>query len=339
MRENRPVQVLKFHTIERIALALIILALVGCAGGVTVAKSPTDTIDIVDTAPAESAKLDQLDTLTGTGLVGQRPYRFRVPRIYDPVCPAPLVILLHGYGASGAVQDFYFGFKSLTERRGFLYAYPDGERDADGRKFWNAIPLPGNAGASLPDDVAYITGIIYDMSVRFNVDARRVYLVGHSNGAFMAYRYVCEHPTRIAAIAVLAGAMLTDASACSPSARVAILHIHGDADTQISYSGGILCVPYIGGCSKTNRGVPYLGAVDSVARWAKFNDCGPLETTGTMLDLDLSLPHAETSVSRHNACTGGAAELWIIRGGGHVPGVSPEWASTIYDWFMAHARP
>jgi polyhydroxybutyrate depolymerase len=263
-----------------------------------------------------------------------------VPRIYDPARPAPLVILLHGYGASGAVQDFYFGFKRLAERRGFLYAYPDGARDARGLRFWNAIPSLGEAAASLPDDVAYITAIIDDMSVRFSVDARRVYLVGHSNGAFMAYRYACERPTRIAAVAVLAGAMLTDASVCSPSAPVAILHIHGDADAGISYSGGTMRrVPYLRGCGRTSRAVPYLGAVDSVARWAGFNECGPLEPTGTRLDLVSSLPDAETLVSRHNGCAGGAAELWTIHGAGHRPGVGPEWASMVYDWLMAHVRP
>jgi polyhydroxybutyrate depolymerase len=322
------------------ALALAILALVGCAGSGTATKAPTHTFDVVDVAPADSGKPEPPDALTGTGLVSQRPYRFRVPRIYDPARPAPLVILLHGYGASGAVQDFYFGFKQLAEGRGFLYAYPDGARDARGLRFWNAIPSLGEAGASLPDDVAYITAVIDDMSVRFNVDARRVYLVGHSNGAFMAYRYACERPTRIAAIAVLNGAMLTDPSACSPSARVAILHIHGDADPRISYSGGTMRrVPYLGVCGRTTRGVPYLGAVDSVARWAGFNGCGPLEPTGTMLDLVPSLPDAETSVSRHDACAGGAAELWTIHGAGHIPVLGPAWATTVYGWLTAHTRP
>jgi len=318
------------------AWALAILALAGCAG----VGMATDAFDVIDVAPADSERPDAPDALTETGLVGERPYRFRVPRRYDPTRPAPLVILLHGYGASGAAQDFYFGFGRLAERRGFLYAYPDGTRDASGLRFWNAIPGLGAAGASLPDDVAYLTAIIDDMSARFNVDARRVYLVGHSNGAFMAYRYACEHPARIAAIAGLAGAMLTDPSVCSPAAGVSILHIHGDADTGISYSGGTMRrVPYLGGCGRPSRPVPYLGAVESVARWAGFNGCGPLEPTATALDLDSSLPDAETSVSRHNACAGGAAELWTIHAAGHLPAVAPEWASTVYDWLLAHARP
>lgn len=334
MRALRLVRTVTLHA--PVALALVMLALAGCCGGTTT-RAPSDGFDVIDVGPADGGPPD---ARAGTGRVGERPYRYYVPRHYDPTRPTPLLILLHGYGASGAAQDFYFDFKRLAEQRGFLYAYPDGLRDARGRRFWNAIPLPGEAGAALPDDVAYLTAIIDDLGARYNVDARRVYLVGHSNGAFLAYRYACEQPRRIAAIAGLAGAMLTDASQCSPSAPVAILHIHGDADTRIAYSGGVMRrVPYVGGCGKPDYPVPYLGAVDSVARWAGLNGCGPLEPTGTTLDLDPSLPDEETTVSRHDACAGGAAELWTIRGAGHLPGVGSVWASTIYDWLSAHARP
>jgi len=89
------------------ALALASLALVGCAGCGTVTQAPTDTFDVVDVAPAASGKPDAPDALSGAGLVGQRPYRFRVPRGYDPARSTPLVILLHGYGASGAAQAGY----------------------------------------------------------------------------------------------------------------------------------------------------------------------------------------------------------------------------------------
>jgi hypothetical protein len=44
-------------------------------------------------------------------------------------------------------------------------------------------------------------------------------------------------------------------------------------------------------------------------------------------------------VSRHNACAGGAAELWTIHGAGHLPVLGPEWATTVYGWLMAHTRP
>lgn len=319
---------------------LAMLALAGCAGGAARPSAATDEFDIIDIAPAARAGPEPPEAGTHTGRVGERSYRFRVPRDYDGSRPAPLVILLHGYGGSGWVQDLYFGFGRLAEQRGFLYAYPDGTRDARGLRFWNAIPGLGEAGSSLPDDVAYISAIIDDMGTRFRVDARRVYLVGHSNGAFLAYRYACEHPTRIAAIAGLAGAMLADPATCSPPAGVAVLHIHGDADTGIAYAGGTMRrVPYLGGCATASPAVRYRGAVDSVARWAGFNGCGALQPAGTALDLDASLPGAETSVARHSGCTRGAAELWTMHGAGHVPAVGPEWAGAIYDWLTAHARP
>src|SRR4051794_26810078 len=50
------------------------------------------------TAPARDA--------AGTNpLVTMRPYPSKVPANYDPARAWPLVILLHGYSASGALQD------------------------------------------------------------------------------------------------------------------------------------------------------------------------------------------------------------------------------------------
>jgi polyhydroxybutyrate depolymerase len=310
----------ELRTMAMATLVLAILVLAGCAGDGAVTNASVAS--------------------TGTSLVDQRPYRFHVPRSYDRTRPAALVIVLHGYAMNGALQDFYFGFKRLSERRGFLVAYPDGERGPLGLRFWNGIPLQDDTEASLPHDVAYITAIIDDMSARYKVDARRVYLVGHSNGGFMAYRYACERPTRVAAIAVVAGAMPADASTCSPSARVAILHIHGDGDLAIAYSGGTMRrVPYFRRSDGTSQAVTYLGAVESVARWAAINGCGPLQPARMALDLDRTLPDEETWVWRHDDCAGGAAELWSIRGGGHAPALALDWANTVYDWLIAHVRP
>ncbi len=305
-----------------LATLTVALALAGCTSPV----SPIDASTNADATDDVVALPDVVDAVTDAGLFAARPYRSRVPRVYDPAHAAPLVVLLHGYSAGGGAQDLYFGLGQLSEQRGFLYAYPDGTFDADGRRFWNAFPTSVDGGVSTPDDVAYIMSIIDDMSARYNVDPRRVFLVGHSNGAFMAYRLACERSTRIAAIVGLAGAMLTDPALCTPTMPVAILHVHGDADTTI---------PYVGG---TVRGVAYLGAVESLARWATFNRCGPLVSTGMMLDLEATIPGAETTVRRHDGGAAGAAELWTMAGAQHLPGLGPTWANTIYTWLAAHPR-
>ena len=50
----------------------------------------------------------------------------------------PLIVLLHGYTSSGAGQEGYFKLTPEAEKRGFLYATPDGTQDTRGNRFWNA---------------------------------------------------------------------------------------------------------------------------------------------------------------------------------------------------------
>ncbi|MEJ6678995.1 MAG: hypothetical protein QNL34_02550, partial [OM182 bacterium] len=48
-----------------------------------------------------------------------------VPAGYSGENPAPLIVLLHGYTSSGAMQDNYMGFSKLADQYGFLLVAPD----------------------------------------------------------------------------------------------------------------------------------------------------------------------------------------------------------------------
>lgn len=54
-------------------------------------------------------------------LGGDRPVEPYVPASYKPGTPAPLVILLHGFGASGLLQELVFRLREVSEARGFVY--------------------------------------------------------------------------------------------------------------------------------------------------------------------------------------------------------------------------
>jgi hypothetical protein len=70
------------------------------------------------------------------------------------------------------------------------------------------------------------------------------------------------------------------------------------------------------------------------------NGCtGGLQPTGDTLDLDSSLAGNETEVARWS-CSAGAAELWTIHGGQHVPAFNlPDWGNDVFDWLMQHPKP
>jgi polyhydroxybutyrate depolymerase len=180
------------------------------------------------------------------------------------------------------------------------------------------------------DDVAYLRAVIRDVMARYPVDRRRVFVVGHSNGGFMAYRMACEASDLVAGVVSLAGATWKDPARCRPRAPVAVLQIHGTEDGVIRYAGG----------RDPPAAAPYPGAVESVARWAELDGCaGPLTATGERLDLDRRVPGPETRVARHGGCRGGAAELWTMRGGGHEPRLrSAAFATRVLAFLLAHPK-
>ena len=133
-------------------------------------------------------------------LIDARPYDFQVPGNYDPSKPMPLVILLHGYSVTGFLEDAVFGLGRIADAKGFLFAYPNGTKDKGGNHFWNATDACCNFDGSTVDDVTYLDAVIDDMSARYNVDSKRVYVTGHSNGGYMAHRYACDRASRVAAM-------------------------------------------------------------------------------------------------------------------------------------------
>ncbi len=288
--------------------------------------APTDTTDTTDTTDDAAA-----DAPTEKSpLVTERPYDVTKPSKYDPNVPTPLVVLLHGYTGSAKIQDSYFQMSALAEKKTFLLALPDGKVDGNGAHFWNATDACCDGFKSGVDDVAYLKAVIDDMKARFNVDAKRVYLVGHSNGGFMAQRFACDRATEIAGVVSLAGGIWTDASKCNPSEPVAVLEVHGDQDTTVLYGGGSSLYP---------GGGPYPSAKQTVATWAQKNGCASnLTATGDKLDLDTKLAGAETTIQRH-ACTKGAAELWTIAGGAHIPSIDTTFGEKAYDFLSAHPKP
>jgi polyhydroxybutyrate depolymerase len=251
-----------------------------------------------------------------------------VPASYTTGTATALVVLLHGYGFDGATQSAYFGIQTEAERRGFLLVHPDGTKNALGKSFWNATDACCGYDSTV-DDVAYITAIIDDVSAKYTVDPKRVFVIGHSNGGFMSYRMACDRAGRIAAIASLAGATFADTSKCDPSEPVSVLQVHGTADNTIEYQGGEIL------------GNRYPSAEQTVADWAAYNECSATATTGdATVDLLPAIEGAETTTKSYTGCPAGiGVELWSMDGAGHVPIPATTMVSAMLDFLFAHPKP
>lgn len=261
---------------------------------------------------------------------GARPAKLRVPAGYDPAKPAPLLLMLHGYGTAGSLIDFYIKMTSIADEKGFLYVAPDGTFDATGKRFWNATDACCDYGKTNVDDVAYLVGLIEEIKRSYSVDPARIYVMGHSNGGFMANRLACDRADVFAAAVSVSGANFADPARCKPSAPVGFLQVHGTTDQTVLFAGE-------GGDG--GLGGAYPGADTTVAIWADKNGCAKAPVAGQPIHVDSSKAGAETRVTRRDGCAkNGAAELWAIEGAGHLFSYTPEALRATWDFLEAHAK-
>lgn len=291
--------------------------LLGCGG--------SSSAEPADTGPAAE------DYVFG----GERPVSFfRAPEGADPKVARPLVMVLHGYGASGLLQAIYFRLDKLVEEKNFLLVAPDGMPNDKGSRFWAAVDGCCSSGGKKVDDVKYLGGLVEEIARVWNVDRKRVYLVGHSNGGAMEYRLACEPNQPFAAAFMLAPAYFASDIECAPTQPISIRHVHGTADETVAYDGGTIDL--------LGPALSYVSAPKAVEAWAKLNGCSATpDESAAPLDWDLDLPGAETKITRYPSCRNGVAtELLSMQGGKHVPlNLTTSIGREVWGWLEAHPRP
>ena len=298
--------------------ALLIATSIGCARGSGSDEAAAPTPTPTEPRPPEPELPDD------------RPITVHVSPGYEASTPAPLLVLLHGFGASGEIQSAYLGLEEPVDANGMLYVYPDGTENRIGRRFWNATDAccAGPVSDEV-DDSAYLAAVIAKVRSQYNVDARRIYVMGHSNGGFMSYRMACDHADVIAAVASIEGATFADPDACAPPEPVAALQVHGTKDGTIGYEGGKI------------TGTAYPSATETVEMWAAYNGCSltPDDPAPPSRDIVTGLPPATVTAYTTDCEPGGAAELWTQPGGNHIPIWSPTFATQVVEWLLDHPKP
>jgi polyhydroxybutyrate depolymerase len=214
-------------------------------------------------------------TLTVDGLV--RTYIVHVPPSYDSKTQSSLVVMLHGGGGTAKAAMWETGWTEKADRAGFLAVFPNAmSRDPSRRSSFAKNPQLWNDGSDrfypgqkAPDDVGFISAMLNDLSVRFNVDKRRIFFTGFSNGASMSFRVGAELSNRIAGIAPVAGACWLEP--LTVERPVPMLYITGKADPLNLIEGG---VPKLAtGASDKVRAKPKPPVRESILKWAKALDC------------------------------------------------------------------
>ena len=253
-----------------------------------------------------------------------RSYRLFVPPTLDLDHESPLVLVLHGGGNTGESMVQTAQFDREASAGGFLVAYPEGlERS------WNAGFCCGRATVAGVDDIGFLIAMIDQVAADVKVDSGRVFAVGVSNGAMMAYRLACERSDRIAGVGSVAGYL--PLHGCRSSTPVSILEIHGTADPLVPFEGGSLPPGAV-----ADGLVPASTAV--AESWASRNLCQspPARETVGVVRTTTWRSCEEGSVVRLVAIDGGG-HIWFATGLGPTNGAIDA-TQAIWDFLSGIAR-
>ncbi|MCV2358610.1 hypothetical protein LNV08_06425 [Paucibacter sp. TC2R-5] len=156
-----------------------------------------------------------------------------------PTGPRPLVILLHGFGASAAQllgQSFppspLAHWLEIAEREQCLVAAPEGSGHS-----WNDAFADARVNAKT-DDCGFIGALIDELIAAHGVDAARVYVMGVSKGGMMAFRVATELAPKLAAFSAVLASMPLNSQCAPPQTPISALLIASSTDPLVRYGGG-----------------------------------------------------------------------------------------------------
>ena len=256
-------------------------------------------------AKAEEKPLrDQIRKLQVDGRT--RSYIIHIPPKVDPRQPTPVVLAFHGAATNASIMALSTGLSNKADEAGFIVVYPNGIGKGDVLLVWNAGGWHGLKAEREIDDVKFVRELLDDLSKVVNVDPKRIYATGMSNGGMMCYRLAAEMSNRIAAIAPVSGTVAVEK--CNPERPVPVIHFHGTEDKL---------VPFEGPSQRTAKVLAFQSVEETIRTWVKIDGC-PTKPKTT------KLPHTAddgTTVERRSYVPGrDGAEviLYVINGGGHT---------------------
>jgi poly(3-hydroxybutyrate) depolymerase len=125
-----------------------------------------------------------------------RAYYLYVPSTLKSGSPAPLIVTLHGSNRTGVT--LVEKWKDLAKKEGIILAGPD----ATDLRGWGS-PQDG------PD---FLRDLVEELKGKYSIDAKRVYLFGHSAGAVFALEMSLMESQYFAATAIHAGDLPQDSA-------------------------------------------------------------------------------------------------------------------------------
>lgn len=183
-----------------------------------------------------------------------RNYVLVVPTNYDATRTYPLVMSFHGQPGNATGMQKAYPFEGASQSDAIV-VYPDGTNSE-----WELYTL-----ADQNADEPFVKALVDELAGKYQIDRRRVFGTGYSNGGFFINQMACRYHGFFKAIASNAGGAPEEPQNTSipkddsgvlqcPGGPIAALVLHGDQDDTVGVASGDWDATFWGhlnGCAAT----------------------------------------------------------------------------------------
>jgi len=238
----------------------------------------------------------------------------------------PLVIILHGNGSShddiigeNNISSPHKVWLSIAAQNDFMVLIPNGTLGSNNKRGWNDCRMDamGNTNAN---DVSFIADLLTALQREFEYDAKKVFVVGTSNGGHMAIRLAQELPDRITAFASILAAMAVNSECTNSTYPLSALFMNGTDDPFL---------PYMGGEMTANRG-EVMSLEQSINYWVTRNKTSIMPSIESIPDNNITDNSTAIKYIYQNGTNNSEVVLYEIVEGGHTEPSIEERYSNIF---------
>ncbi len=244
-----------------------------------------------------------------------RTFLVQLPKGYDPAQTYPVIFFFHSINGRDTGWIKNRGINEYVDKYKYIGVYGQGANGG----IWN---IGGYYPLKKVNEPDYVTAMYNWLKKNTNIDSRRVYAIGSSNGALLAH-YLAVQTDIFAAIVPISGSLYTDEMKANAQ-PTAVLQVHGTLDNTIPYKGGYTKYQYT-----------FLSAESSVQTWAETNGCNTQPTITNLLGGKVIMR------SYTNCKNNKPAILYSVPGGAHkvIESLNPDWLyEQVFDFLARNTK-
>jgi poly(3-hydroxybutyrate) depolymerase len=255
-------------------------------------------------------------------MLGQREYLIYAPKNLDPCNPVPLVI--DGHGASETAPQQLEGMPPFCAGAGTCWQGPGSgwrlESEEPEGGFVLVTPQGIGNRWSQGTDPDFMMQLVTQIETVANIDPKKVYITGISNGAALSYWTACAHPDVFAGLSPNSGGTL-GASVCGMLSKP-IIDIQFDDKPDFAFSDSQSSVTALAAADNCKEGPKDWKTIDSTTT-DKVCLLNPDDNATKLVACDTIMPPVQPTTCRiWDQCDGNVQVVFCQVAAGTLHGAS-----------------